>query len=246
MTVSAMATPFLWRCVAHSAASFPDARRWPPAPGFRHALRASPPSSKKVCASRCQAATPPATRAVLLTPGGSQVLWTAAGVQLQRRAAAQARPSTSRRRARATAWGAADELRGHLRRPLVWSLGDARLITEPAPPGRSAPRRRPWALRPARAGAAGCPPSRSLPGRRWCLFRHRLPLTPPGAWVTRRPARMARQADVPPAGRLNTRVELPKPALLGAPPGPVVAGGLRFSASGAGRAPCRASPPHPS
>ena len=69
------------------------------------------------CASRCQAATPPAARAVLLTPGGPRVLWTAAGVQLQRRAAAPARPSTSRRRARAAARGAAEELRGHQRRP---------------------------------------------------------------------------------------------------------------------------------
>ena len=124
-------------------------------------------------------------------------------------------------------------------------VGGARRLAAPAPPGRPAPRRRPWAFRPARAGAAGCPPSRSLPGRRWCLFRHRLPLTPPGAWVTRRPARMARQAVEPPAGRLNPRVELPTCA-PGAPPGPVVAGGLRLSASGAGRAPCRASPPRPS
>ena len=45
MTVSAMATPFLWRCVAHSDASLPCARRWPPAQGFRHALRASPPAT---------------------------------------------------------------------------------------------------------------------------------------------------------------------------------------------------------
>ena len=45
MTVSVMTTPFLWRCVAHSAASFSGARRWPPAPGFRHALRASPPAT---------------------------------------------------------------------------------------------------------------------------------------------------------------------------------------------------------
>ena len=166
------------------------------------------------CASRCQAATPPATRAVLLTPGGPRVLWTAAGVQLQRRAAALARPS-SRRRARAAARGAAEELRGHQRRPHgVVARGTPGSSRSRRPPGRSAPRRRPWALRPARAGAAGCPPSRSLPGRRWCLFRHRLPLTPPGAWVTRRPARMARQAVEPPAGWLNPRVELPNPAPL--------------------------------
>ena len=101
MTVAAMAT-LLWRCVAHSAASFPGARRWPPAPGFRHALRASPPSPKKFT-SHCQAATPPAARAVLLLLAAPKSLRTAAGAQLQRRAATLARPSTSRRRARAAA-----------------------------------------------------------------------------------------------------------------------------------------------
>ena len=111
------------------------------------------------CASRCQAATPPAARAVLLTPGGPRVLWTAAGVQLQRRAAAQARPSTSRRRARAAARGAAASCAGTCGALLVWSIGDARLLQS----------RRPRAARPL-AGGRG---RSALPGRgRQGALRH--------------------------------------------------------------------------
>ena len=105
----------LWRCVAPSATSPPGARQCAGAGGS--ATRSGPRHHPQTFLSRCQAATPPAARAVLLTPGGPRVLWTAAGVQLQRRAAAPARPSTSRRRARAAAKGAAEEPRGRQRRP---------------------------------------------------------------------------------------------------------------------------------
>ena len=234
----------LWRCVAPSATSPPGARQCAGAGGS--ATRSGPRHHPQTFLSRCRAATPPAARAVLLLLAAPKSLRTAAGVQLQgglrRRHARQPHDGAPARQLRAqlkNCAGASGAL-------VVWSLGGRQARRGAGTPGPLGPSPAAVGATPG-PGGGGRVPSVTVAPREALVFVSP-PFTPYASWCVGHPPP---RPDGPPGGRTaggpaQSSGRAPYPCALGAPPGPVVAGGLRLSASGAGRAPCHASPPHPS